>query len=53
MAPPPQREEQSLADPLVIYPIEELLDQLSDRECEGLEEPIELVIAPDDLHKAN
>jgi hypothetical protein len=50
---PPRREEQSLADPLVIFPVEELLDQLSDRDCNGREESIELVIAPDDLHKAN
>lgn len=40
-------------DPLVIYSAEELLDQLSEREGEEEDGGYELVLAPDDLHKAN
>ena len=53
-APQPPAAEEIAPDPLVVYPAEELLDQMSDREKDedgGAE--IELVIAPDDLHKAN
>src|SRR5579863_4643127 len=39
-------------DPLVIYPLDELLDQSADREDDE-EEELQLVISPDDLHKAN
>jgi hypothetical protein len=39
-------------DPLVIYPVEELLDQLSEREDDE-ESEHQVVISPDDLHKAN
>ena len=42
-------------DPLVIYPVEELLDQASNREDDDAcgDEELELVLSPDDLHKAN
>lgn len=43
-------------DPLVVYPVEELLDQLSEREDdeEGDEEGrVQLVISPDELQKAH
>jgi hypothetical protein len=46
----PQRDENSLPDPLVVYPIDILLGQLSDREED---EEAELALAPDDLHKAD
>jgi hypothetical protein len=55
MAPIPPAGEEYAPDPLVIFPLEELLDQTSDREggkgVDGHE--LQLVISPDDLHKAN
>ena len=50
---PPQADEAGLPDPLVVYTIEELLYQLADREPDDGEGTVELVIAPDDLHKAD
>jgi hypothetical protein len=51
-APHPPVGEEYAPDPLVIFPLEELLDQLSDREGDD-EDELQLVISPDDLHKAN
>ena len=54
-APVPPPGEEYAPDPLVIYPLEELLGQASDRddgESDDVSE-LQLVISPDDLHKAN
>jgi hypothetical protein len=54
-APVPPAGEEYAPDPLVMYPAEELLQQASDMEGaeDGDSHGLQLVISPDDLHKAN
>lgn len=51
--PPPG--EECAPDPLVIYPLDALMDDLLDEDSEetGDGKELQLVISPDDLHKAN
>jgi hypothetical protein len=49
LAPVPPAEAEYAPDPLVVFPLEELVNQLGDEDGEELQ----LAIAPDDLHKAN
>ena len=54
--PAPAAGEEYAPDPLVVYPIEELLDQLSGREDDEEGDDggkVQLVISPDELQKAN
>ncbi|HEY1342196.1 MAG TPA: hypothetical protein VGF59_32030, partial [Bryobacteraceae bacterium] len=51
-APVPSPDEDCQADPLVVFPLEELLGQAGDGE-NGDGEGLQVAIAPDDLHKAN
>jgi hypothetical protein len=50
---PPYRGQQDLADPLVLFGIEDLIEQLDEIPSEEREDEAELTIAPDDLTKAN
>ena len=54
-APVPPTGEECAPDPLVIYPLEALMEDLpdGDEDGEGGEHKLQLVISPDDLHKAN
>jgi hypothetical protein len=53
--PIPSPGEECAPDPLVIYPLDALMDDLLDEDSEESDdgEELQLVISPDDLHKAN
>jgi hypothetical protein len=48
---PPATDSQPLPDPIVLMPLQELLDEIEECAAEGFPGPVAL--APDDLHKAN